>query len=67
MAQGIDPDAAKAEAVYRSMTLIDLYERYNIWHQLKPKTMSVYDGVMRRCFADWQNKQVMAITKDMVE
>ncbi len=67
MAQGIDPDAAKAEAVYRSMTLIDLYERYKVSHQLKPKTISVYDGVMRRCFADWQSKQVTAITKDMVE
>ncbi len=67
MAQGIDPDAAKAEAIARSMTLIELYERYKISHQLKPKTVSVYDGVMRRCFADWQHKQVTAITKDMVE
>ncbi len=67
MAQGIDPDAQKAEVIARGVTLIELYERYKVSHQLKPKTISVYDGVMRRCFADWQRKPVTDITKDMVE
>jgi integrase len=67
MAQGIDPDAQKAEAIARAVRLTQLYERYKGSHQLKPKTISVYDGVMRRCFADWQPKPVTDITKDMVE
>ena len=46
MAQGIDPDAQRAEAIARGVTLIELYERYKVSHQLRPKTISVYDSAI---------------------
>ena len=35
--------------------------------QLRPKTLVVYDGAMRRCFAEWSNRSLASITKQDIE
>jgi site-specific recombinase XerD len=67
MAKGVDPNAVKSEKRSKSVTLAEVFQRYIESHNLKPTTIVIYQGAMRRCFSDWQNKPITTITKDMIE
>lgn len=78
MAQGIDPGEEKSKSKTRqknetaedkaqTVTLAQLLEMYKESKNLRPSTVYLYDGALRRCFSDWAMKPVCEITKDMVE
>ncbi len=67
MAQGTNPADEKARDRAKSVTLGELYEVYQKARNLRPKTIYVYDGALKRCFPDWLDKPITEITKDMVQ
>lgn len=62
---GTDVTAEKRTRRAKGVTLAEAYERFKKDRQPRPKTIEVYDGLMKRCFKDWQNKPLNEITKDM--
>ena len=66
MAKGIDPNVQKARERAESITLSEVYEQFKQVRTLRPATLHVYDSDMRRCFADWSNKPITSISKEMV-
>jgi integrase len=67
IALGENPHAKHEESRACALTLRELYAEYMANKKLRPKTVQTYDGAMRRCFSDWMDKPVVAITKDMVQ
>lgn len=67
MAQGIDPQTVKATAKIKAITLGELFEPYKKARKLRPKTIYIYEGALKRCFGDWLEKPITEITKDMVQ
>lgn len=67
IASGKDPVADRQEAKLKGVTLNQTFQEYlAIRKDLKPKTLKDYHQVMRTAFADWQDKPLLAITKDKV-
>lgn len=67
IATGIDPVAEKKEAKVRTMTLKTVFEDYlNARKALKPSTIFDYRRIMKEAFADWQNKPLLTLSKDMI-
>ncbi|MFT3742416.1 MAG: integrase arm-type DNA-binding domain-containing protein [Gammaproteobacteria bacterium] len=67
IATGIDPIAEKKEARIKVITLKQVFEDYlKARKTLKPSTVFDYQRVMREAFADWQNKPLLSISKDMI-
>lgn len=70
MAGGVDPKAGKAEAEKLETTLWQAYQQYIEARKadggLRPKTLSVYESALRRCFPDWLDRPVAKITRDDV-
>ncbi|MCB4455829.1 integrase family protein [Leisingera sp. McT4-56] len=62
MASDIDPNAAKAEARARSMTLNAALEEHLKSRNLKPATTSEYRARLHSNFPDWLDKELKAIT-----
>jgi integrase len=67
MAGGSDPNKVKAAERARAITLGEAFEDYKRRKLLRPKTIQVYDGAFERCLKDWSDKQMTAISADMVE
>ncbi|MBA2653781.1 MAG: integrase family protein [Gammaproteobacteria bacterium] len=67
IASGIDPIAERQQARAKSVTLKEVFEDYlKARKGLKPTTVFDYQRVMRESFANWQNKPLLDITKDLV-
>ena len=66
MELGTDPNSIKHQDRAQSVTLEEVFQSYKAQKRLRPKTVEIYNGAMRRCFADWQRLPVSEITKDMV-
>lgn len=49
---GVDLNQAKRQAKIDSVTLAEAYAAFKQYRELRPKTIQVYDGCMRRYFAD---------------
>lgn len=67
IALGENPHAKKQENLACALTLRELYAEYKVNKKLRPRTVQTYDGAMRRCFSDWMDQPIVAITKDMVQ
>lgn len=67
MAEGIDPVVQNRAQKVKFITLGEVFEAYLKAHDLKPGTVKDYRRVMAEAFADWQDKPILSITKDMVE
>ncbi len=68
VATGKDPIAEKKEKQAKSVTLHEAFEDYlKTRKDLKASTIHDYRRSMNGPFADWQNKALLDITKDMVE
>lgn len=65
--QGQDPLALQREKLNCELTLRDIFEPYKTARRLRPKSIEVYEGALRRCFADWLDLPVVQITKQMVQ
>ena len=66
-AQGIDPLAKEREKEVKAITLREVFEPYKKARRLRPKTVQVYEGALRRCFSDWLDLPITQITKQMVQ
>ena len=67
IATGINPIAEKQAERIRGVTLIDAFADFlKARKNLKPRTLYDYRRVMAVAFADWQQKAIRDITKDMV-
>ena len=67
IAEGINPNAAKRALRSRVITLGEVFENYLMARKaLKPRTIEDYRQTMRTAFADWHDKPLSAITRDMV-
>lgn len=64
---GINPQEEKAAERIRSITLDELLPPYITARKLRPSTVEIYDGALRRCFSDWLKTPITEITKDMVQ
>lgn len=65
--QGVDPYAKASDKQVMEVTLRDVFEPYKKARRLRPKTISVYEGALRRCFSDWLDIPITQITKKMVQ
>jgi integrase len=63
----IDPRVEKKAKQAKTTTLAELFNQYKSARTLRPKTITIYDAALRRCFPDWLNKPITEVTKDMVQ
>ena len=67
IATGIDPIAEKLAEKACAITLMETWQDYiKARKSLKPKTRYDYENIIKQAFEDWQNKPLLAITKDKV-
>jgi len=67
IAGGGDPIAERKEKELKGVTLGQAFADYLATRKdLKPKTLKDYNRVISTAFADWDNKPLLAITKDMI-
>lgn len=67
IAAGGNPIADKQRAALLAKTLGDAFEDFlSARKALKPRTLYDYQRVMKVAFPDWENKPLVAITKDLV-
>ncbi|MCU7871928.1 MAG: integrase family protein [Candidatus Thiodiazotropha sp. (ex Lucinoma borealis)] len=67
IAKGDDPMVLKREKRAKSVTLATAFEDFKeARNSLKAKTLYDYQRVMNVAFPDWQKKELILITKDMV-
>lgn len=66
VATGIDPIVERKEQAASAMTVREIYEDYLNTKNLKARTVKDYNAIMRETFADWQDKPLRSLTKDMV-
>ncbi len=67
MARGLNPNKQKLEQRAKSKTLAEVWSEYKEARNLRPNTLYLYEGTLRRSFSDWLSKPVSSITKDMVQ
>jgi len=67
IASGVDITKEKINHQAKAITLSDIYNEYTTKQPLRPKTLQVYEGALRRCFPDWMERPIISISKDMVE
>jgi integrase len=67
LARGENPNAERREEAIRSVTLAECFEDFKISRRLRPKTIKIYTNAMNKCFDDWKELPMAAISKDMVE
>lgn len=63
----IDPRIEKKAKKAKATTLAELFNQYKNARTLRPKTVTIYDEALHRCFPDWLNKPITEISKDMVQ
>ncbi len=70
MAAGESPSAKKRSREVSETTLRELFQEYKRTREasggLRPKTVSIYEGALVRCFSDWLDLPVVQITGAMV-
>lgn len=67
IAKGINPKAEQKENKARLITLGEVLEAYlKARKRLKPGTIKDYRYAIKEAFADWQDKPLQQITKDMI-
>lgn len=67
MARGINPNEQGCIDRTRQLTLNDVFEDYVATRHLKDGTAYGYRKVLNRCFADWLDKPIVYISKDLVQ
>lgn len=67
MADGIDPVAERRANQTRCITLQNVLDAYVESHELKPGTVKDYCRAIDETAADWLNKPLLSITKEMIE
>lgn len=68
IARGTNPNDADKARKARGVTLAQAFEDYlKARSDLKPTTVRDYRRITQTALADWQDKPLVAITKDMVE
>lgn len=68
MRMGIDPRAVKKQQEAEGVTLKQVFDAYvSRAGALKPSTRKWYEFYVMKVFADWQDKPVVSITRDMVK
>jgi hypothetical protein len=68
MRMGIDPRAMRKQEAAEGVTLKQVYDSYvGRPGALKPSTAKWYEFFVTKVFADWQDKPVVSITRDMVK
>ncbi|AZY93963.1 DUF4102 domain-containing protein [Paracoccus sp. Arc7-R13] len=66
MAAGEDPNATKAAARVKSITLGEAYEEFMQARKLKDTTRATYSICMRQHFADWFKRELVSISPLMM-
>jgi integrase len=67
MAKGINPNHVKAEMKAKAVTLQKAFDEFlEARKALKPRTIYDYKRIMKTYLADWLNKPITSITKDMI-
>jgi len=67
IALGGDPVAERKQARAKSVTLKEVFADYlKARKNLKPSTIYDYERVMKESFADWANKPLLDISKDLI-
>jgi integrase len=67
MAKGNNPNSAKTEMKARAVTVQKAFDEFlEARKALKPRTIYDYQRIMKTYLADWQNKPITSITKDMI-
>ena len=66
MAADVDPNAAKAEARARSITLAQALDLYLAGRELRDATRTANRNIMLLNFGDWMSKEIQTITPAMV-
>jgi integrase len=68
IARGINPNDVDKAKKAKSVTLAEVYKAYLVArNSLKPSTIRDYDRCMKVYFAEWQNKPLVEIGKDLIE
>lgn len=68
IARGINPNDVEKARKARSITLSQVFEDYlTARRSLKPRTVYDYRRILSTYLADWQNKPLVELSKDMVE
>ena len=68
IARGINPNDADKAKRARGVTLAEAFQAYlKARSSLKPRTIYDYKRLMGTYLADWQNKPLVEISKDMIE
>jgi integrase len=68
IARGINPNDADKAKRARGVTLSEVFQAYLVARSsLKPRTVYDYKRLMGTYLADWQNKPLVEISKDMIE
>ena len=68
IARGLNPNDAEKARKARGMTLVQAFEDFlKARSSLKPRTIYDYRRILNTYLADWQNKALVDVTKDMVE
>ncbi|MEP6880145.1 MAG: integrase family protein, partial [Nitrosospira sp.] len=68
IARGINPNDVDKAKRARSVTLSEAFQAYlKARSSLKPRTIYDYKRLMGTYLADWQNKPLVEISKDMIE
>lgn len=67
IAVGRNPPAEKKSEALQGTTLQQAFDDFiAVRKKLKPRTLYDYQRIMKTVFADWQNKAMLKINKDMV-
>lgn len=66
-AEGIDRLQVERDKRIKALTLGQVLEDYLTVHKLKDSSISEYRTAFKTAFEDWREKQITAITREMVE
>lgn len=67
MEQGKHLNVEKRKARAQSITLEEAFRDFKQARKLRPTTIKLYEGALRRSFSDWLDKPITTITKDHIE
>lgn len=67
MAQGENLNDERRRARAQAITLAEVFAKFKQSRKLRPNTIKLYEGTLRRSFSDWLNLPITDITKDRIE
>lgn len=66
--EGINPNLEKKTQLAKSVTLQDcLIDYIKVHHNLAQSTKASYKAALRKYLSDWKNKQLLEISREMIE